>query len=171
MYRLWLLGLGLGSWVLCFIFFTVAGISVYGDPESPDRRTNIYIFMALFIFFGIAGLVLCITWGCQRHRHNRKKKRTLSDPPPASTDVTQSTGTNPSVYRGPIPLPPDLEMSDAEMQEMSKYCKLCFEKLPDAVFHPCGHEGCCLECAEKQKESHSGCPFCREAVYSVEQKT
>ena len=55
-----------------------------------------------------------------------------------------------------------LESEDSEKEE-KKECKICFTKVKNSIFIPCGHFGCCYECASQQ----SLCPFCRVKVNSV----
>jgi len=39
-------------------------------------------------------------------------------------------------------------------------CAVCFEKGVDAVFDPCGHMVCCVDCSKKFEE----CPVCRSVI-------
>lgn len=44
-----------------------------------------------------------------------------------------------------------------------KTCKICMETDCNSVFVPCGHIGCCYDCAVNLKE----CPFCRQGISQV----
>ena len=54
--------------------------------------------------------------------------------------------------------------------ESGKLCCVCYEGAKDALFFPCRHIACCMECATAltTKSSSSHCPICRAAIRLVE---
>ena len=40
-------------------------------------------------------------------------------------------------------------------------CMICMEKIPDTIFHKCGHGGFCFECAKIIVETKALCHYCR----------
>jgi hypothetical protein len=54
--------------------------------------------------------------------------------------------------------------------ESGKLCCVCYEGAKDALFFPCRHIACCMECATAltTKSSSSHCPICRAAIRQVE---
>lgn len=43
-------------------------------------------------------------------------------------------------------------------------CKICMDKQIDAVFCPCGHMVCCIECASNVQQ----CPICRGEIHQTQ---
>jgi DNA repair exonuclease SbcCD ATPase subunit len=54
-----------------------------------------------------------------------------------------------------------------ELMEDEKSCKICSEKdkFRNSVFLPCGHSGCCYECAKSLTQPF--CPWCRHPINLV----
>lgn len=48
-----------------------------------------------------------------------------------------------------------------------RLCVICMEKKVDCVFRPCGHGGCCFECAQKIVLDKASCYCCREPIEKV----
>eukprot|EP01084_Bolivina_argentea_P234084 394101_1 len=46
----------------------------------------------------------------------------------------------------------------------SNICTICVRKRINAVFVPCGHQSCCYECCEKEKQRFHKCPICRQII-------
>ncbi|ELR24503.1 zinc finger, C3HC4 type (RING finger) domain containing protein [Acanthamoeba castellanii str. Neff] len=68
-------------------------------------------------------------------------------------------------------LPPSTESDDVSLgDESGKLCCVCYEGAKDALFFPCRHIACCMECATAltTKSSSSHCPICRAAIRQVE---
>lgn len=54
--------------------------------------------------------------------------------------------------------------------ESGKLCCVCYEGAKDALFFPCRHIACCMECATAltTKSGSAHCPICRAAIRQVE---
>jgi len=52
-------------------------------------------------------------------------------------------------------------------QNRESLCKICISNDINAVFVPCGHSGCCYQCALSLEAEGSFCPWCGGSVLSV----
>lgn len=73
---------------------------------------------------------------------------------PAETPSTSS----PTAAKPPAPVASILDGDDEV--EIENECVICLDKQSDAVFLPCGHVCCCLDCSANLEL----CPMCRTAI-------
>merc|ERR1719145_419857 len=59
----------------------------------------------------------------------------------------------------------DVALTEANKTEEKGICGICFDKVADCVFVPCGHLGFCMACSEQQ----ALCPICRNQI-QIKQK-
>jgi Zinc finger, C3HC4 type (RING finger) len=68
---------------------------------------------------------------------------------------TNNDGTGPHVVMDNVAGQEDSVMSNAD--SMDDACNICFERQMDCVLIPCGHQVCCIECAQQVRS----CPICK----------
>ena len=59
------------------------------------------------------------------------------------------------------------EKEKKEDDDDDKNCVICYEKVPEVVFGPCGHKCICESCYDKNKNSLKNCPICRKNIDAV----
>lgn len=52
--------------------------------------------------------------------------------------------------------------SQSNLDHSNIVCVICFDKIPDVVFRPCGHGGVCYDCAVDVMKKNGECYLCRE---------
>lgn len=57
--------------------------------------------------------------------------------------------------------------SKFDMSTLKEKCIACDVKVPDSVFHPCGHGGICFECASTIIAKKPICHYCRADILKV----
>ncbi|MDP2437762.1 MAG: RING-HC finger protein [archaeon] len=85
-----------------------------------------------------------------------------SSPPSSSDSSTSSSSTSipSSSSTAPVSSTSDLSSLSTSASPAVPVCAICFEKPPAVIIIPCGHFGCCEECASPLDK----CPFCRAGV-------
>ena len=62
------------------------------------------------------------------------------------------------------------EKEKKEDDDDDKNCVICYEKTPEVVFGPCGHQCICESCYDKNKNGLKNCPICRKNIDVVIRK-
>ena len=58
---------------------------------------------------------------------------------------------------------------DPSLNTNLKMCPICLDKQVNAIFIPCGHISCCIDCSYIIKNNNSPCPICRQDITSINQ--
>lgn len=74
-------------------------------------------------------------------------------------------GPSPSAPMEPVPVPEQICTGVVTASEVEgSECVICMDAKYEAVFVPCGHMCCCLQCSEKEIEN---CPLCRSDIERI----
>ena len=93
------------------------------------------------------------------------------NPPVIHVDVQPKDIVQPQqpvVTEPPKQVQPEVpKPTDTTTDEEDNNCIICFDAVKNAVYVPCGHVCCCLQCANDYFNSKKSCPMCRQAVIMV----
>ena len=66
----------------------------------------------------------------------------------------------------------DEDKNTSAISELNNPCCFCLSNPPKITFAPCGHQCCCQECYDKNKNSNNlkNCPICRRPIESIIEK-